>query len=276
MIGDRGTEGSQHPASQGEIAQVEACEQADRDSGEAVGGNRDEPVLGASIGHMAPTLQRRLETSHPIAGGPGKEAMSEFMLQRTEPCQRCLAKESPPEPPIGDEPQKEIRQPFSNSQRSGKRAPPLYRNGREAGRGPERQRPFDDFEQQAEKLMPQTILPFATKFVTSRCDSLLAQQARARLFGLSGHSSLSGPSGAVLSPANKIDQTDPLRLVSPFTPHVPFRQSRSARELLFDIGQVLRGRSHPYCEPLGIIGFGQDPHLGADLCHDPLSRKGNM
>ena len=39
----------------------------------------------------------------------------------------------------------------------------------------------------------------------------------------------------------------------------------SSRELLFDTGQVLWGRAHPYRESLGIIGFGQDPHLGRSV-----------
>ena len=178
MIRDGCAEGRQHPAFQGEIAQVESCEQANRDSGEKVGGNLDEPVRGASIGHMSPTPKRRVETRHAITGGPGKEAMSEFMLQRAEPCQRGLAKDGPPEPPIGDESQKEIQQPFRRSQRRDERFPPLNRKGREKRRDPERQRPFDNFEQQPEKFVPQTILPSTAKFVTSRYGPLLAQQAR--------------------------------------------------------------------------------------------------
>lgn len=49
-----------------------------------------------------------------------------------------------------------------------------------------------------------------------------------------------------------------------------------SRELLFETSQVLRGRSHSYRESLGIIGFGQDAHPGADLRHDPLRRERNM
>ena len=71
-------------------------------------------------------------------------------------------------------------------------------------------------------------------------------------------------------------QDRPNRPDEPDRPFLPSRQSPSARELLFDVGQVLRGRAHPYRETLGIIGFGQDPHLGADLGHDRLSRKRNM